>query len=480
VLKQVRKDHPATLSIESYLIMPVQRILRYKMLIEEIIKYTDPNSADAEDLQKALALVSDRASQCNEATRKEDNTQALRRIQKTLQGVEVVGDSRILLCEGPLHRVRSRKGDRVRCSFYLFNDTLIIAEAAAMSMGDWARERVTRKIDLGDPLRDSKGNPANRITVSAKAEGGRLIRVADRPDDDAGPFGLEVLTSKESFIVLAQDPDAKARWLDALDRAVQAAQQALCITVPAPILEREDRCQICRTTVTFASRNCRKCGQCVCLKCSVEAHRPPAVKEPLPASQVTSIKTRRTESAQVHNRDVCKWYEELCLQAGQLKEDLARVYVCHQCLYGCPPPPPTHTLLGVCPGAQGAAAPRSARRAAAGPRAKADTDAGGLADRRAARERDPCQSALSSTTCCWDLLPAAPPAAPRLPTQGSLVTAPWSQRAWAAVVPVPVPPSVSPAPRRPDGRRSIPPPPSLRVPLTRGVGAGGGTTARTR
>ena len=304
-LDSVKGEHSDTLSLESYLIMPVQRILRYKLLIEEILKHADPASPDVRDLQTALQLVSERASQCNEATRSAENTEGLRRIQKTLQGVEVVGDTRVLLHEGPLHRVRTRKGDRVRCTFYLFNDTLIIAEAGVgLPMpGDWARERVARKIDLGDPLRDARGQPANRIHVPAKAEGGRMIRVEDRPDDAVGPFGFTVLTSKESFIVLAPDPDAKARWLDALARAVCAAQQASCIAVPAPILEREDRCQICHTAVTFASRNCRKCGQCVCLKCGVEAAgRPPppagaAREEPLGAAQVTSVEARRTLAA---------------------------------------------------------------------------------------------------------------------------------------------------------------------------------------
>ena len=320
--------------------MPVQRILRYKLLIEEILKHADPTSPDVPDLQTALSLVSDRASQCNEATRSAENMEALRRIQNSLQGVEIVGTDRVLLCEGPLHRVRARKGDRVRCSFYLFNDTLIIAEAALPIPGDWVRERVARKIDVGDPLRDSRGHAANRIAVPARAEGGRLIRAEDRPDDAAGPFGFSIFTSKESFVVLAPDPDAKARWLEALGRAVRAAQQASCVAVPAPILERGDRCQICATAVAFTARNCRKCGVCACVKCGVEpaaagAAAAGAPRESLGAAQVTSMKTRRTEAVQVHNRDVCRWYEDLCRQAKRLDEPLGRVFVCHQCLYGC-------------------------------------------------------------------------------------------------------------------------------------------------
>ena len=35
--------------------------------------------------------------------------------------------------------------------------------------------------------------------------------------------------------------------------------------------------------------------------------------------QVTSVKTRRTQAVQVHNRDVCRWHEELCRQVMRVR-----------------------------------------------------------------------------------------------------------------------------------------------------------------
>ena len=125
-------------------------------------------SQDLSDLHTARAAVEERAVQCNEATRRRENTEALRRIQVLrpvvaaplflldlhrsgllprrvlcrfhaarpaaehvpaqgkLQGVEVVGASRVLLCEGTLLRVRARM-DPKDYLFLLFNDALVYA-----------------------------------------------------------------------------------------------------------------------------------------------------------------------------------------------------------------------------------------------------------------------------------------------------------------------------------------------------------------
>lgn len=89
-----QNSRPRGQSLESYLIMPVQRLLRYKMLLEEILRHTGERSADYDDLNKALELVAARAFQCNEATRGRENMEALRRIQRLFSGVEIVHPKR--------------------------------------------------------------------------------------------------------------------------------------------------------------------------------------------------------------------------------------------------------------------------------------------------------------------------------------------------------------------------------------------------
>ena len=52
--------------LESFLILPVQRIPRYKMLFAEVVKLSSNDHADFEDLQNALQQASAVATQINE------------------------------------------------------------------------------------------------------------------------------------------------------------------------------------------------------------------------------------------------------------------------------------------------------------------------------------------------------------------------------------------------------------------------------
>lgn len=46
-------------TLQSMLILPIQRLPRYKLCLTEIVKYTEPDHPDLEDLEKALSLVAE-------------------------------------------------------------------------------------------------------------------------------------------------------------------------------------------------------------------------------------------------------------------------------------------------------------------------------------------------------------------------------------------------------------------------------------
>lgn len=55
-----------SLTIGSLLITPIQRIPRYMLLIQDLIKHTLPNSPNYKDLEKADTVVSEVAYEVNE------------------------------------------------------------------------------------------------------------------------------------------------------------------------------------------------------------------------------------------------------------------------------------------------------------------------------------------------------------------------------------------------------------------------------
>jgi hypothetical protein len=71
--------------IESFLVTPVQRIPRYRMLLEQILKYTPEDHDDLEDLHSSLAKVSEVAAANNEAIRLREQKDQIMRIMMTIE-----------------------------------------------------------------------------------------------------------------------------------------------------------------------------------------------------------------------------------------------------------------------------------------------------------------------------------------------------------------------------------------------------------
>lgn len=113
--------------LTSLLINPVQRVPRYKMLLEVVIKNTPPGHKDCEDLAKALSSVSIVATHINEHIRQRANRDRIREIESKFVGstVSLISPSRRLIREGTLTK-QCRNKD-VDYEFFLFNDLLAYA-----------------------------------------------------------------------------------------------------------------------------------------------------------------------------------------------------------------------------------------------------------------------------------------------------------------------------------------------------------------
>lgn len=85
--------------------MPVQRIPRYRLLLEELLKATPSEHQDASDTEAALKLVTDVASRINETKNDADRVSRLVDIQKSIIG----GSSKVLIVEA--HRKYIREGE---------------------------------------------------------------------------------------------------------------------------------------------------------------------------------------------------------------------------------------------------------------------------------------------------------------------------------------------------------------------------------
>ncbi|VDO93406.1 unnamed protein product [Haemonchus placei] len=120
------------MSLTTFLLMPLGRITRYPLLIEKILKESDPRGDLYQDLDTALQLLRACVSEVNHAVTEEENVFLLRWAQSHVKcppslGLDFTSDTRLLgprsfLHSGVLYKQRS---GRLLVAI-LFNDFLLL------------------------------------------------------------------------------------------------------------------------------------------------------------------------------------------------------------------------------------------------------------------------------------------------------------------------------------------------------------------
>lgn len=119
--------------LDSYLIRPVQRIPRYLLLLNDLLKATKPDHCDYTDLKSGIAQMQTLADNINSAIKQAEKLNQVLQIQEKLGMKDLVEPSRVFVRTGVLqlcHLDNSSmfKKDVANYWFYLFNDLLVWAE----------------------------------------------------------------------------------------------------------------------------------------------------------------------------------------------------------------------------------------------------------------------------------------------------------------------------------------------------------------
>ncbi|GLH01548.1 GD13075 [Gryllus bimaculatus] len=114
-------------SLPALLITPIQRVPRYRLLLQEVLSLTPSTHPDYSVLQRSLLEVERTASHINNLVQEQESMQQMVELQRSLQNgrPSIVVPGRRLLKEGLLMKV-SPHGKRAHCRYFvLFNDLLM-------------------------------------------------------------------------------------------------------------------------------------------------------------------------------------------------------------------------------------------------------------------------------------------------------------------------------------------------------------------
>jgi hypothetical protein len=102
------------LNLQAYLLLPVQRILRYRLLLTNVLKVTPRNHPDYDDLVLALREIEARAQEINDAKRTQDQLRVIQAIEQRIKGGFqnlLAAPNRRFIREGPLELVSFSRFD---------------------------------------------------------------------------------------------------------------------------------------------------------------------------------------------------------------------------------------------------------------------------------------------------------------------------------------------------------------------------------
>ncbi|EFA79670.1 pleckstrin domain-containing protein [Heterostelium album PN500] len=258
------------LDLRSYLIQPVQRITRYHMLLDEVLKHTEPDHPDYTDLAKSLAEMKKVTSEANEAIKRSENRAKVLAIQSMFVGdADIVAAHRSYVFEGILTKV-CRKACKKRHVF-LFSDMLIYGSSIPPKL--LLHEKIMLEHCRIEDIPDGDSGGSRALSLN----NGAIIVNA-----------FQICSAKKSFVVFADNADMKMQWMLKLTETIESLQSKRSTLksetggarAEAPVWvpdETTTECRFCTEGFTLLNRrhHCRNCGELVCGKCSDKKFRLP-------------------------------------------------------------------------------------------------------------------------------------------------------------------------------------------------------------
>ncbi|CEF71561.1 Dbl homology (DH) domain and Pleckstrin homology domain and Zinc finger, FYVE/PHD-type domain and Pleckstrin homology-like domain and Zinc finger, RING/FYVE/PHD-type domain and Zinc finger, FYVE-related domain-containing protein [Strongyloides ratti] len=134
IVKKIEKMNECeNLPLVSHLICPVQRVMRYQLLLQEYKKHLVESDPDYKDCEIALSLVLEAASHANEMMRKLDRYKNVLEVQEQLGNtITLVSPSRELLKKVKLLKISSSTNKAEERILFVFNDLFLLASERNM------------------------------------------------------------------------------------------------------------------------------------------------------------------------------------------------------------------------------------------------------------------------------------------------------------------------------------------------------------
>jgi len=151
------------LKLVSVLIFPIQRIPRYILLIQDLLKHTSLDHPDYHNLEEALASMNKTGKLINESKREAENTSKLAEINQSLKGKHPSFQKagRYFVCETAVTLVQPGNKTPLHGMLYIGTDFLLIIHAIGRGLFQYDE---TLDLALSEPVKSPDKQPSLEIS----------------------------------------------------------------------------------------------------------------------------------------------------------------------------------------------------------------------------------------------------------------------------------------------------------------------------
>uniref|UniRef100_A0A452URW8 FYVE, RhoGEF and PH domain containing 5 n=1 Tax=Ursus maritimus TaxID=29073 RepID=A0A452URW8_URSMA len=246
-------------NVKHRLLRVVQRLFQYQVLLTDYLNNLCPDSAEYDNTQGALTLISKVTDRANDSMEQGENLQKLVHIEHSVRGQgDLLQPGREFLKEGTLMKVTG-KSRRPR-HLFLMSDVLLYTY----------------------PQKDGKYRLKNTLPVAS-------MKVS-RPVMEKVPYALKLETSQSCLTLSASSCAERDEWHSCLSRALPEDYKAQALAAFHHSVEIRERLGVslgerpptlvpvthvmmcmncgCDFSLTLRRHHCHACGKIVCRNCS--------------------------------------------------------------------------------------------------------------------------------------------------------------------------------------------------------------------